>query len=668
MLAAAQAAEPLPPVTVTATREPSELASTAGNVALIDADAIALVAPRHAGDIARRAPGAWITHNSGQESLVAIRSPLLTGAGACGAYLVLEDGIPIRPSGFCNVNQLFETQFEQAARVEVLRGPAGAAWGANALHGLVNVVMPAANSPDGHAAVDAGPDDALRGRFGVARAGESWAARLTGLAERDGGWRADSGYEQYKVNGAWQAGEAWRGGFGATRLRQETAGFIEGFEAYRDESLRRSNPDPEAWRDADSLRGWAQWRRVADARSLSLTPYARSSEMAFLQHFLPGQPVEENGQTSAGLQLAARRPAGGGALQWGVDLEGARGWLTERQRRPASELPPADAARRPVGRHYDYEVDARSLAPWAEWQRPLAADWTLGLGLRAERLAYDYDNRMLAGDTREDGMPCPGGCLFSRPADRSDTFTEFAPKLSLAWSPPVGGLAWLTLRRGFRPPQATELYRLQSGQAVAELDSETLDAVEIGHRGWSRRLDWELAAYWMEKSDVPYRDGEGFNVSGGKSRHVGLELALGWALGAGFRLELDGSLARHSWRFDRDEADGEAIVSGRDVDAAPRRLASTRLAWTGAGERRAELEWVHVGEYWLDAANTRRYPGHDVLHLRVRQGLPGGVHAVLRIENLADADYAERADFAFGDYRYLPGRGRAVFLELGWGR
>ena len=30
------------------------------------------------------------------------------------------------------------------------------------------------------------------------------------------------------------------------------------------------------------------------------------------------------------------------------------------------------------------------------------------------------------------------------------------------------------------------------------------------------------------------------------------------------------------------------------------------------------------------------------------------------------AELLNRADFAFGDYRYFPGRGRAYFVELGW--
>ena len=70
---------------------------------------------QHPKQIFRRSPGVWISRGSGQEHLTAIRSPVLAGPGACGSFLILEDGIPIRPTGFCNVNGLFETPFEIAS-------------------------------------------------------------------------------------------------------------------------------------------------------------------------------------------------------------------------------------------------------------------------------------------------------------------------------------------------------------------------------------------------------------------------------------------------------------------------------------------------------------------------------------------------------------------------
>jgi len=74
----------------------------------------------------------------------------------------------------------------------------------------------------------------------------------------------------------------------------------------------------------------------------------------------------------------------------------------------------------------------------------------------------------------------------------------------------------------------------------------------------------------------------------------------------------------------------------------------------------------HVGEYWTNAANTTRYAGHELANLRLSwQPLPAWTLA-MRVTNLFDTAYADRADFAFGSHRYFPGRARAFFIELGW--
>ncbi|MFZ9904275.1 MAG: hypothetical protein ACO3GE_02635 [Steroidobacteraceae bacterium] len=91
-------------VVITAQRRPEPLLQIAGSVSQ--------VAPRmdgrfdldHYASALNTVPGVLVQRGSGQESLIAIRSPVLTGAGACGAFLLLEDGIPLRPTGFCNVN------------------------------------------------------------------------------------------------------------------------------------------------------------------------------------------------------------------------------------------------------------------------------------------------------------------------------------------------------------------------------------------------------------------------------------------------------------------------------------------------------------------------------------------------------------------------------------
>jgi hypothetical protein len=103
------------------------------------------------------------------------------------------------------------------------------------------------------------------------------------------------------------------------------------------------------------------------------------------------------------------------------------------------------------------------------------------------------------------------------------------------------------------------------------------------------------------------------------------------------------------------------IVDGNDVDTAPRQLHRAAVRWDAAARLALEAEWLVVGEYWLDAANAHRYPGHELLNLRGRWQAAPQWSVTLRLNNALDRDYADRADFAFGNYRYFPGaRPRAV--------
>ena len=113
-----------------------------GSISVIDAQTVQAVGATHPSEVLNRVPGVWINRGSGQEHLTAIRSAVYTGTGACGEYALLEDGIPLRPQGFCNINNLFELNTEQAQAIEVWRGPASAVLGGNAMHWAINVVSP----------------------------------------------------------------------------------------------------------------------------------------------------------------------------------------------------------------------------------------------------------------------------------------------------------------------------------------------------------------------------------------------------------------------------------------------------------------------------------------------------------------------------------------------
>lgn len=661
-------------IVVTAQRQEVAVLSTPLSIERIGGDTIALLGATHSSEVLNRIPGVMVQRGSGQESLTAIRSPVLTGAGSCGAFLFLENGIPIRPVGFCNVNELLEVNTEQADAIEVLRGTGTALYGSNSVHGTINVLQDApAQLPDWQLGLNVGPANYTRASLISAYDGPSTGASLKAHYTHDGGWRDESGFDEGKLNATLSTGAGGRMparfDLAATTLDQETAGFITGKNAYRDPALSESNPNPEAFRDAHAVRLTALLQpRTALPGALELRPYLRSSRMEFLQHFLLGQPLERNGQESAGLMTSVDWNLGQRvSLITGIDLEWADSFLVEDQANPTTGGSPGANAIRPVGLHYDYTVTSNVAAAYGQFEYALTDTVHAGAGVRVEYVGYDYDNRMLAGNTDQNGVPCaPAGCLFSRPADRRDSFSNAAPKLSLRWDAAQGLMLYVNASQGFRPPEITELYRLQRNQSVAELDSEQIDGYELGLK--ASRGDWqgELAAFDMRKKNVILRESNGFNVSNGRTSHEGIEYSLNWQALDWLAANLSGTYARHRYEFSRAVEGGETITAGNDVDTAPRQLLRAALDFQPMPAIAAEAEWLVVGDYFVDASNTNRYPGHELLNLRARWEFVPGWSLTVRINNALDRAYADRADFAFGNYRYFPGRPRSVFAELTW--
>ena len=147
-------------------------------------------------------PGGLIQRGSGQESLTAMRSPVLTGAGSCGAFVFLENSVPIRPVGFCNVNEMLEINTEQAEALEILRGPGGALYGSNSVHGTINVLQPGPSRESRPASNSrAGPPITAALASLAARVFDrGGGANLQAFYTHDGGWRDESGYDEAKLN------------------------------------------------------------------------------------------------------------------------------------------------------------------------------------------------------------------------------------------------------------------------------------------------------------------------------------------------------------------------------------------------------------------------------------------------------------------------------------
>lgn len=666
MLAGAQEMSDIERIETTSSRIQGKVNASGYAVSSVSEETLSLLSFQHIQESLNYIAGAGVQRGNGQEYLPALRSPVLTGAGACGGILAAEDGIPLRAAGFCNINELFEAHGEMAQRIDVIKGPASALYGSNAIHGVINVITPDTTQGDGILGVDYGSYGFHRVKL---QEGKDFGGSGVGIAAsltRDTGYRDDEGVDQEKVSLRHRL--EWdntviTSGMTYTHLDQETAGYIEGFESYKDTQIARSNPNPEAFRNARSFRLWSKFDTTFEGgHALSVTPYMRNQDMRFRMHFLPGKPLEENAQKGVGVLSQFNYVVNDRiSLDVGVDAEYTEGELTQSQQ-GSTEGSAFLVETIPAGKHYDYDVDATLLAPFfaLNWQDD---KWAIQLGGRFETMRYDYVNNMNTGRVRENGTECGfGGCRYSRPADSENDYNNFSPKLSLRYqlSPQIqlfGGVA-----RGYRAPQATELYRLQRAQTVTELESVTADNVELGITGSLLSGGYTLSFYSLEKDNVIYRDSDFFNVSNGETWHRGVELTFDQQLNDVLRVDFAGTYARHT--YEHSQLSGEQDIKGNDIDTAPKVLFNTRLSYDVTEEIQAQLEWQHVSGYYTDAENLNEYDGHDLVHGRISWDVTNSITLYARINNMLDTEYAERADYtSFSGPRYFPGRPRNFMLS-----
>jgi len=622
--------------------------------------------PQHPKQLFLRVPGMWVSRGSGQEHLTSIRSPVLTGPGACGSFLILEDGISIRPSGFCNVNGLIEANIEQSDEVEIIKGPASSHYGGNAMHGLINLISP---SLDGLKTVSSnlGPNDYknLKLTYGKTK---DWL--INSHLSSSNGFRENSGFDQQKIKfkKAIQVKD-WKGSgnLNLTNLNQETAGYIYGKDAFKNDILRKSNPNPEAFRDATSLRINLNLFKFEQDSSYSLSPYFRKTKMNFLQHYLPGTPLEDNDHWSLGLITKKEVKLENRDNILGAQIEIADVNLKQYQPEVLTTSSPFNNAVRPQGLHYNYQVNSKTLALFYGFKENLVNKSIKVFGdARIEHLAYQYKNKMISGNTKEDGRPCNfGGCFYNRPEDRNDKHTEMSFRLGAESLLVESHNFFLQLSSGFRPPQISEVYRLQKEQNSSDLTSEELIMLEGGISLNTKRFSSLLAIYIGEKKNAIFRDANNFIVDNGKTIHKGIEILTNLKINESNLFLISLSFENHKYDFSSQTSLKEDIEKGDYIDTAPRFKGN--LVWLSHVNDflSSEIEIEKMGSYFTDAGNEHEYEGHALVHARLDILFDEKTRLYLRMNNILDKKYAERADYnTFGGDRYFPGLSREMYIGL----
>ncbi len=669
-------------IVVTGSRQASDLLSFSGNADRISAEDIEVVSAVHPSDILNRATGVHIQTNNGMESLPSLRSPVLTGPGAAGAYLFLEDGIATRAAGFANNNGLSELNLAQAEEIEVIRGPASAVYGSNAVHGVINVLTKAP-SDEGEASLIFGANERYQLQGTIGRDMGQHGVSGNFQAIDDGGYRDNSSFSSFKVNGRHdyeQGSDKFSTLISGFVLDQDTAGFISSKDngsdcyssvydddkLYQDRDAMEKNCDTDAYRKWSSLRVASRWQRtLSDDSSFSITPYFRVNEMEFRQHYLPSKAIEENSHYSLGMvsnyywQIDPSL-----ALVMGVDAEWTAGELTQTQQKPDTY---SWGKARQQGIHFDYQVDATIIAPYVQGDWQVSDALTFTGSIRFDATTYRYDNLVADGTTKADGSACvnnvdePIPCLFKRPEDSDDSFNNTSTKLGFNYRLSANTALFGAWSQGFRAPQATDLYRLQKQQVAGELDSEEISSGELGLRGIGDRLSYEVVVYHMTKKNFFFRDASGLNVTDGETSHQGLELGVNYELSDSLSAAINYSYGQHEYEFDRQSS---GVVHDNEIDTAPKQQANARLSWLPTASTKLELEWLHMGDYYLDPSNEHEYEGHNLWQLRGAMQVSAKINLFARIENLTDEKYASRADYAYGSYRFFGGQPRAFHFGV----
>jgi len=177
----------VPPV-LSATRLPQPISETPAAVTVIDRELIKASGARELADIFRLVPGFQVAHVRGHVATVTYHG---VGDEAARRMQVLIDGRSVYGAAFGNVFwSSLPLALEDIERIEVIRGPNAAAFGANAFLGTINVITR-------HAMLDSGNAVSLtRGTHDI-RDGLLRTHASLGSAEirATGGYRSDDGLD-----------------------------------------------------------------------------------------------------------------------------------------------------------------------------------------------------------------------------------------------------------------------------------------------------------------------------------------------------------------------------------------------------------------------------------------------------------------------------------------
>jgi outer membrane receptor protein involved in Fe transport len=304
--------------------------------------------------------------------------------------------------------------------------------------------------------------------------------------------------------------------------------------------------------------------------------------------------------------------------------------------------------------HLFSSYDARNVAAFGQVDGWLSERWGWSFGLRGEQRTADYRDRGI-----KSGEP--------RATDASQRDRMWGGQATLHFDPSERLRLFTTVSRGYK---AGGFNLGQAALLRAQFDPEYLWSIDVGAKGeWlERRLYADVTAFYMKRTDMqvstgvqldPVGDPNSYffytdNASGG--RNLGLESSVRWRLTS--QIEVGGTLGLLRTRYYGYRPTGEDL-SARDQAHAPRYQASLNATWRHPLGWMARVDVSAVDSFYFDVPpNPTRSTSYALTNLKIGyEADRWSVYAFGR--NVFDRDYAVRGFFfgneppAFENKRYV---------------
>lgn len=624
--------------------------------------------------LVNKTPGVYMTDLGNEQHAMAIRQPL----GFKSLFLYLEDGVPIRTTGLFNHNALLEMNMSAFRNIEIIRGPASSIYGSEAIGGAINFITlkptPQLNT---RIAIQGNNLGFKRGDLLFSNTYGKVGVLFTGnYAFRTNGYRAHSDYEKLsltgKVNYRFNDKMNLENAVTLIDYRSDMTGSLDSANFYDKEyaSLQTfTNRDVIALRYRSSLNYY--WKKGTKTTATvffrnnsikqnpsyrikdDFSPWANPNGNRNLAH----SEVNDNSFKSYGAIVQHRQQLNffKAAVTTGLSVDYSPSTymanyisiyktnegIYERFEKSDSVLT-------------DYSTDFLNRAGYIQAEFNPTKKLKVTAALRYDHFRYDYDNNL-------------DSTAFSGAPDAINTFGTASPKIGANYTLKDGTGFYANYSRGFVPPQVSELYR---GVKVPGLEPAIFENMEVGALFTTQngKASFDLAAYQLnglnEIISVRLDNGDLVNQNAGKTSHRGIEYGIRYQPVGEVTIRISATHARHT--FTNYVEQGNDFTE-KDMAMAPNTIANSEIVYEPKKIKglRIGLEWQHMDEYYMDNANTKKYEGFNIFHMRFGYAFKG-FETWLNVMNVGNTLYATSARKSAWGTNYNPGDPRNFNIGLAY--